>query len=73
MTIKAKAHEIGKIHFKTCTFEHICFKCALSLQIMSFEIVSNKNYSFLCNLKHGCIIYINNIDQDIIKLIILKT
>jgi hypothetical protein len=24
---------------------------------MKFEIVSNKSYSFLCYLKHGCIIY----------------
>jgi hypothetical protein len=29
----------------------------LILKIMNFEIVSNKSYSFLCDLKHGCIIY----------------
>jgi hypothetical protein len=56
MIIKEKALEIGKIHFKT-HLNIFVSNMLLTLKIMNFENVFFLNYSFLCYLKGGCMIY----------------
>jgi hypothetical protein len=68
MIIKAKALEIGKIHFKT-HLNIFVSNVPLTLKFLNFENVflTKKKYSFFRYLTCGCIIYINDIDQYIVK------
>jgi len=63
--------EIGKIHFYN-TFEHFWFKFVFGLENHECsKCIFNKSCSFLCDKKHGCIIYMMH-DQGVIIFKFLK-
>ncbi len=72
MTIKTKALEIDKILFKT-HLNIFVSNMFLTLKIMNFENVSLTEVIHFCIIQNMNALYINDIDQDIVEVIILKT